>query len=274
MPQTVAIMGRMSAFHGIAAYRHFGKGTNVLEQADFDAVIKSLEAGYAEYGLMAWDNSLAGPIPGNRCRVLGSTVYAVDEVFLPIQLHLLGLKGAKKKQLKVIRSHPMALQEAAKFLAGLSAEAEPWPNTASAAESVAEGEDPGIGAIASLTAARQFHLEVLSKGVDDHKDNTTRFLVLSTKRRKGKPHPIVLGGSPEPLDKEQRKRAMARLKREGLKLLSSQSEQDPDGGQRSWHFEFKAESGLRWSSIRKTFKEEFPKGRLYGSFPPGKRIKE
>lgn len=274
MHQTVAIMGRMSAFHGIAAYRFFGKGTNLLEQDDFDAVIHSLEAGYAEYGLMAWDNSLAGPIPGNRSRLLSSALYAVDEVFLPIQLHLLGLKGAKKKQLKVVRSHPMALKESSKFLTGLSAEGQEWPNTASAAESVAEGGDPAIGAIASLTAAKQFHLEVLQKRVDDHAENLTRFLVLATKRRKGKPHPIVLAGSKDEMDKKQRKAAMLRLQREGLTLSRSQREQAPEGKGRSWHFEFQAGDGLRWSSVRKAFREEFPKGRLYGSFPSGNQVKE
>jgi prephenate dehydratase len=274
MPQTVAIMGRMSAFHGIAAHRHFGKGTNLLEQADFDAVIHSLEAGYAEYGLMAWDNSLAGPIPGNRCRLLNSNVYAVEELFMPIQLHLLGLKGARKKHLKVVRSHPMALKESSKFLAGLSAEGQDWPNTASAAESVADGGDPSIGAIASLTAAKQFHLDVLAKRVDDQKDNITRFLVLGTKRRKDKPHPIVLGGCPEGMDKSQRKQAFSRLEREGLKLFSSMKEQAPADKGRYWHFEFQASRDARWSTIRKAFREAFPKGRLYGSFPPGQEVVE
>ena len=75
---------------------------------------------------------------------------------------------------------------------------EAFYNTAGAARSVAQEQLTGVGAICNRRAAEMYGLEVLEDGVQDVKNNYTRFLVLS---RWGKPdwgricNWLICGGS-------------------------------------------------------------------------------
>ena len=55
-------------------------------------------------------------------------------------------------------------------------------NTALSAQTVLEQNDPSKAAIASELAAELYGLKVLEHGVNDEKDNTTRFLVIASKK--------------------------------------------------------------------------------------------
>lgn len=271
MPLTVAIMGRRAAFHGIAACRLFGTDATWFEQPHFDGVLDLVASGQAERGLMAWDNTLAGPIPGNRARLHASGLWAVGEARLPIRLHLLGLPGASPEALTRVRSHPMALKESTRFLAGLTAEREPWGDTASAAESVADAADPRLGAIASLTAARQFHLEVLAEGIEDHEDNVTRFLVLARAPEPASGPLVVLGAVP---GAEAAERARRALEREGWTPVREDAEGESPSGEALRHLEFRVPDGDAPGRAMDRFARAAPGARAYGAFPPGPVVGE
>ncbi len=271
MPLTVAIMGRRAAFHGIAACRLFGTDATWFEQPHFDGVVGLVASGQAERGLMAWDNTLAGPIPGNRARLRASGLYAVGEARLPIRLHLLGLPGASPEALRKVRSHPMALKESRRFLDGLTAEREAWGDTASAAESVADAADPRLGAIASLTAARQFHLEVLAEGIEDHADNVTRFLVLAREPQPATGPLVVLGAVPGAAAAESARRA---LEREGWTWRRQDAEGESPSGEALLHLEFRAPDGLSPTRAMERFRRAAADARPYGAFPPGPTLGE
>ena len=63
----VAIQGTIASFHHQAALDYFGKGIDILECRSFDAVVKAVLSGAAQYGLMAIENSIAGAILPQLC---------------------------------------------------------------------------------------------------------------------------------------------------------------------------------------------------------------
>ena len=83
------------------------------------------------------------------------------------------------EQVRVIRSHPVALQQCQRYLDSLvGCTAESWHDTAGAAQAVAQERDARVAAIASEEAAAQYGLSVLAREIADQPTNLTRFLLI------------------------------------------------------------------------------------------------
>ncbi len=76
-------------------------------------------------------------------------------------------------------SHPQALSQCAEYLESHGLKAVEYSNTAAAAKYVAEQKPKGVAALCSREAARQYRLSILEENVQDEKDNTTRFVIIS-----------------------------------------------------------------------------------------------
>ena len=99
------------------------------------------------------------------------------EVILPVDHCLVGLEPIELGQIRVVHSHPVALDQCRRLLDGLvDATAIAAPTTADAARDVAERGDPAHVAIASERAARLYGLTVLADNVGDHPEAFTRFV--------------------------------------------------------------------------------------------------
>ena len=156
----------------------------------FSAAADALEAGQINYALLPIENSVAGSIDQVYDLLSQRKLTIVGEEVWPVEHCLLGLPEAKLEDLRVIRSHPVALQQCGKFLRGLvGTRRETFFDTAGAARSVSQEEDPTIGAIASEEAAKNWGLEILRREVADQRVNLTRFLLIGT--------------APEPVDPRQ-----------------------------------------------------------------------
>ena len=106
---------------------------------------------------------------------------AVGKAVAPAQ-PLDGLTAYYRDQLSDIRlvySHPQGLRQCAPLLRQLGLQTIEYPNTAMAAQHVAETGDKTIGAIASAETAQLYGLEVLAAGANSAEGNTTRFIVIS-----------------------------------------------------------------------------------------------
>ncbi len=147
----------------------------------FRACIDALEAGELDYALLPIENTIAGSInevydllARRKLVIVGEEAWSVDHC-------LVGLAGTVLEQVRVIRSHPVALQQCQRFLDGLvGVQAESHHDTAGAAQSVALEKDARVAAIASEEAARQYGLVVLARDVADQSVNLTRFLLIAT----------------------------------------------------------------------------------------------
>lgn len=87
--------------------------------------------------------------------------------------------GERLSDIKVVRSHAMALGQCRNILEALKVRPEVSGDTAGAAKWLSEHGEPGDAVIASIRAAEIYGLEILKANVEDEKHNTTRFLEMA-----------------------------------------------------------------------------------------------
>jgi prephenate dehydratase len=179
-PKRIAIQGGYGAFHEIAALHYFeGEDIEVVPANTFKDLFKSLKMRHAEYGIMAIENSLAGSILPNYNLLQESKMKILGEIYLRIKQNLVALPGQKIGQITEVYSHPMAILQCQKFFGD-------YPeiklidsvDTALSAKEIRDKNLRGVGAIASSEAAKKYGLEILMAGIETHKMNYTRFLIV------------------------------------------------------------------------------------------------
>ncbi|QOI97391.1 MAG: prephenate dehydratase [Flammeovirgaceae bacterium] len=182
----VAIQGIATSFHEVAAKAYFGNAIETVECLTFHELCKVLSQGKVDYAVMAIENSIAGSILPNYFLLQQHHFSIVGELYLPIHLHLMALPGVKMNEIEVIESHPMAIRQCSEFLQSLNGvDIRESDDTAYSARRVKEKKLRNTAAIANELAAKKFGLQILEKGIETHKKNFTRFLML-TRRMNGK----------------------------------------------------------------------------------------
>lgn len=176
----VGIQGIQASFHDVAARRFFSEqNLESVECASFKKLAEALKKGQADFAVMAIENSIAGSILGNYSLLESYGFHIVGELYLRIELSLVALPGAKIADLGTVQSHPIALLQCEEFFfRNPHLKALEFADTAESAKQVADKKLVGYGAIASTLAAERFGLEVLEQGIETHKHNYTRFLLL------------------------------------------------------------------------------------------------
>ena len=106
------------------------------------------------------------------------------ETVIPIRHCLVGPAEVELDDVRVVHSHPVALDQCRQLLARMpSAAAIAAATTADAAARVAESGDPSEVAIASERAAALHGLVVIEADVGDHPEAYTRFVAIATHMR-------------------------------------------------------------------------------------------
>ena len=178
-------MAKNIVYQGIeGAYSHLACLENFPEHAPLSCVsfaeaFSRVKNGDAEIAMIPVDNTVAGRVSDIYHLLPEGELFIIGERYQPIHHQLMAIKGAKLGDIKLARSHPMALGQVRKRLSGLNITAMADVDTAAAARKVAERGDPTVAAVASKLAAEKYGLEVLMSDIEDEAHNTTRFLVLS-----------------------------------------------------------------------------------------------
>lgn len=177
----VAIQGGPASFHDVVTQQHFtGKRVEIVPCMSFPKVFSSLKTGEADYGVIAIENALAGSILGNYSLLHDYPVSIIGEEYLPIQQNLLALPGQTIADIRIVRSHPMALLQCTNFLeAHANLQAIEAADTAESAREIRENNLTAVAAIASKAAAERYGLDIIEPCIEDYKENYTRFLVIS-----------------------------------------------------------------------------------------------
>jgi prephenate dehydratase len=154
MAVQVAYPGPDGTNAAVAADRLFPEQAELIALPTFSAVVEAATLGDVEFGVLPIESSLAGPVAETHDLLYCSSLSIARECVLPIRHLLLGVADVPLEGIRVVRSHPMALDQCRRLLAEL-----PWataiatPTTSDAAAQVAERRDPGEVAIASERAA-------------------------------------------------------------------------------------------------------------------------
>jgi prephenate dehydratase len=147
-------------------------------------VFERLERGTVGGAVIPIENSLAGSVAEHFDLLLSREVYIVREFRLRIVHNLIALPGTKRRDVRRVFSHPVALEQCRDlFRKNPRLEAVPFYDTAGSVKHVVGTRLRDGAAIASRRAAEVYGGEILKAGIEDDKRNFTRFFLI----RRGKP---------------------------------------------------------------------------------------
>lgn len=181
MIKTVAFQGALGAYSHLACQEVFPKAKYLPCTTFFDA-FETVQNGVADYAVIPIENSNAGRVADVHSLLSQTPLQIIGEHFLRIEHQLLGLESATLSDIKTATSHPQALAQCSSFLQQNNITSIAQNDTASSCEIIKEQGDKSVAAIASQTAAEIYKLKILVSNIENSKNNTTRFLIISNKQ--------------------------------------------------------------------------------------------
>ncbi len=176
----VAYLGPEATFTHQAGVRYFGHSADYIPLESIDEVFAEVEKGRTAYGIVPVENSIEGAVFSTLDSFMKYKVQICGEIRLEIS-HNLVCKSGNREDIQTVASHSQALAQCREWLRKNLPSVPTLPvfSTGAAAEMAAN--NPNIGAIASSLAIKTHGLQVVVKGIEDYRGNTTRFLVIGKK---------------------------------------------------------------------------------------------
>jgi prephenate dehydratase len=177
-------MGRI-AFQGeLGAYSHQACAQacpdfEAIPCQTFEDVVEMTRSGEVELGMLAVENSTYGRVADVHSLLPKAGLHIVGEAFVRVHVNLLGVPGARLEDIQEAHGHVVILPQCAGFLKAHGIKGRVSSDNARAAREVAEAGDKTRAALASELAAQIYGLDVIARHIEDHANNTTRFLVMS-----------------------------------------------------------------------------------------------
>lgn len=178
----VVFQGAEGAYSQAAMIQYFGEGVNCFHVDTFRDAMLAIDEGSADFAVLPIENSSAGIVSEIYDLLVEFENYIVGEQIIPINHCLLGCAGTKISDIKTVYSHAQSLMQSAHYLQEKGWQQISMKNNAFAAQKVAEDKNPTEAAIASEYAAKVYSLEILEKGVNDLKENSTRFIIITNQK--------------------------------------------------------------------------------------------
>ena len=176
-PLKIGYLGPEGTFTQTAVYKHFGHSVRALPLGTIHEVFHEVESGAADFGVVPIENSTAGSVNHTLDNFLMSPLKICGELELRIRQHLLGTMDSLDKIVRVC-AHPQSLAQCRAWLKEFLPDAE-LIEAASNAEGARRARDEaGTAAIAGDAAVEVYKLDKMVADIEDHPDNTTRFLVI------------------------------------------------------------------------------------------------
>jgi prephenate dehydratase len=179
----VAIQGEAGSFSHEAAKKML-PGCSVISCARSMEVFDRLERGSAAAAVIPIENSLAGSVAEHFDLLLARRVFIQSEFRLRIVHNLIAPAGVKRGNIRRAYSHPVALDQCRDFFQkNLRIQATPFYDTAGSVKHVIETGLKDAAGIAGKQAATVYRGKILAAGIEDDKQNFTRFFLLRKTRR-------------------------------------------------------------------------------------------
>jgi len=173
----VAYFGPEGTFTHQATLRNFGSASDYLPVKSIGDVFTEVEKDRANYGVVPIENSTEGVVNHTLDMFIESDLVICSEISMQIEECLLSVSG-RKKDVKKIYSFPNPLAQCRNWLEA-NMPMVPLIEVSSTSEAARRAaKDKDAAAIASEAAAALYGLEIVEKGIEDAKENYTRFLVI------------------------------------------------------------------------------------------------
>ncbi len=174
----IAYSGVEGAFAHIAAKRIF-PDAHLVSYSGFEDAYRAVESGECDSAVLPIENSYAGEVDQVVDLMYRGSLFVTGIYDLPIIHNLIGHPDALPEDIKTVTSHPQALSQCSEYIKKKGYCVVQASNTAMAAQSVAQGNDKSIAAIASKETAKLYNLKVIDHHINTSNANTTRFAVFS-----------------------------------------------------------------------------------------------
>jgi len=173
----IAYLGPEGTFTQTAALKHFGHSVKTTALGSIDQVFREVESCASHYGVVPIENSIEGVVNHTLDMLINSPLHICGEVELRIHHHLL-TKAKKPDQIKQVYSHQQSLAQCRAWLDTHLPDAERIAVSSNGEAARLVSNKNHAASIAGETAAEYYDLPILYRNIEDHPDNTTRFLVL------------------------------------------------------------------------------------------------
>jgi chorismate mutase/prephenate dehydratase len=173
----VAFLGPDGTFSHQAATRQFGAQVDFVPVTTLRDVFTMTERGDTHFGVVPVENTIDGPISVTFDALVETDVTICSEIKLEISQHLMSRTG-KMEDIQRVASHPQPLAQCRGWLEANLHGVETIETTSTAAAAQLAHADEKVASIGSEVTADVYDLVAVASGIEDHRGNTTRFLVV------------------------------------------------------------------------------------------------
>jgi prephenate dehydratase len=178
MLKKIAFQGEPGA-NSHEACRTYFPDYEAVPCATFEEAFEAIKTGACQLGMIPIENSIAGRVADVHHLLPAAGLKIIGERFKPIRFQLMANKGVTLDQVKIACSMPIALSQCRQSLKRLGLAHESAGDTAGAAKALAQKPDSTRAAVAPALAAEIYGLDILARDIEDARNNTTRFLVMT-----------------------------------------------------------------------------------------------
>ena len=182
----IGYLGPEGSFTHQALAKYLEKTINNNQIISFQTIsqlIDAVSSGKIEHCLVPIENSIEGSV-GETLDGLIKTSQKVtinSEIIIPIE-HCLITKKKNLTEVKKVLAHSQALSQCQTYLKRFlpDAELEPTTSNSIAVKKISESQNGNEAAIGPKMAAEIYKVPVLEAGINDEKENFTRFVLIGT----------------------------------------------------------------------------------------------
>ncbi len=177
----VVFQGERGAYSEMAALQHFGSDIELISRRTLSEVFDAIESKEADCAVVPIENSIEGSVNETYDLLINTKKIVCNEIYFRVVHCLISYKDSDLSKVKSVYSHPQALGQCRNFLQKHKLEPIPFYDTAGSVKMLKEFPIDNAGAIASERAAETYDMKIIEKGIEDSKNNYTRFIVLTDK---------------------------------------------------------------------------------------------
>lgn len=173
----VSYLGPEATFTHLAGVKYFGHSATYSPMESIADVFSEVEKGRTQYGIVPVENSIEGAVFSTLDSFMKFRTKVCGEVRMEIT-HNLVCKSGNIADIQTVASHTQPLAQCREWLRKHLPSCPTLPVFSTGAAAQMAANNPNIGAIASSLAITTYELQVVVKGIEDYRGNTTRFLVI------------------------------------------------------------------------------------------------
>ena len=177
-----AYQGAPGAYSEEAALQLLGRDAHLVPCATLEQAVEAITDGRVSQAIVPIENAVSGTVSQVYHLLLTHDLVVTGETSINIDYVLVAPHGTERSAITRVMSHPLALAQCGDFFrSNRGVAAVSVFDTAGAVRMAIEANDGQSAAIASRRAAEIYGAAIIAEHIQDHRDNWTRFLLLSGK---------------------------------------------------------------------------------------------